>query len=274
MGVFRGLVDAIYPPECAWCQTPTAGMERLCEPCRLRFASDYYCCQTCAAPLPHVLPNERCSRCRQAKWRFSRVIALAPYRGKMRQAVILMKRKRFEPLRRAMADLLGEQLLQLVGTGQSDCELLAEDRTMSSVVPAAGHSDRCSTQPLLLPVPYYWSHHFSTAANTAELLAQGIAARTGWPIALRALGRNRKTSKQGLLTWAERKNNVRHAFSVRRLDAIVGQRLWLIDDVMTSGATVGELASLLLKSGAREVNVAVVARGTGVRESAPSPLPS
>lgn len=234
-------LDLIYPPECAWCQAPCELTERLCDGCRARFVSGYYRCHKCAAPLPQVLPNHDCARCRQARWRFSRVITLATYRGDMRRAIISMKRNRFEPLRRAMADLLGQQLL-------------LEPK----------HTDAL---PLLIPVPYHWSHAFSSSANTAELLAQGIAITSGWPIAQRIVRRMRKTSKQGLLSWAERKTNVRHAFSVKSPDGIRGRQVWLVDDVMTSGATAAELARLLLKSGAAQVNVAVVARGTGVRES-------
>lgn len=236
------LLDLVYPPECAWCQAPIELTQRLCESCRARFVSDYYRCRKCAAPLPQVLPNHDCSRCRQDKWRFTRVVTLATYRGDMRRAVIMMKRKRFEPLRRAMADLLGRQLL---------CE----------------YSPTPPLLPLLIPVPYHWSHAFSTSANTAELLAQGIAATCGWSVAQRVVRRTRKTSKQGLLSWAERKVNVRHAFAVQAPEYIQGRQVWLVDDVMTSGATVAELTRRLLKSGAAQVNVAVVARATGVRES-------
>ena len=245
---FGTLLDLLYPPECVWCQTPAELHQRLCAACTSRFSSDYYRCQKCAAPLPRVLPNADCSRCRAAKWRFTRVVALATYRGDMRRAVIMMKRRRFEALRRAMADLLVEQL------------------RMESVSP--------THPPLLIPVPYHWSHAFSTATNTAELLAQAIAARIGWPIDRTAVRRTRKTSKQGMLSWAERKVNVRHAFKVCATQRVAGRQIWLVDDVMTSGATTAELARQLLKAGAAVVNVAVVARGTGVRESTPLIDPS
>ena len=238
---FGMLLDLLYPPECVWCQTPADLNQRLCSTCNSRFLSNYYRCQKCAAPLPRVLPNADCSRCRSAKWRFTHVVALATYRGEMRRAVIMMKRSRFEPLRRAMAELLAEQLRS---------EPTLPDHP-----------------PLLIPVPYHWSHAFSTATNTAELLAQGIAARIGWPIDRSAVRRSRKTSKQGMLSWAERKINVRHAFTVRAPARVRGHQVWLVDDVMTSGATTAELARQLLRAGAAVVNVAVVARGTGVRES-------
>lgn len=238
---FALLLDLLYPPECVWCQSPTDLNQRLCATCSSRFLTRYYCCQKCAAPLPQVLPNKDCSRCRAAKWRFTHVVALATYRGEMRRAVIMMKRRRFEPLRRAMAGLLAEQLrLEPVSSAQP---------------------------PLLIPVPYHWSHAFSTATNTAELLAQGIAAKIGWPIDQSAVQRTRKTAKQGMLSWTERKTNVRRAFTIRAPARVRGRQIWLVDDVMTSGATSAELARQLLKAGAAVVNVAVVARGTGVRES-------
>ena len=57
--ICRGLVDLLYPPECAWCQVPSDVNERLCAACRQRFESDYYRCLTCAAPLPRVALSAR-----------------------------------------------------------------------------------------------------------------------------------------------------------------------------------------------------------------------
>lgn len=256
-----GFVDLLFPPQCAWCQQPTRISQRLCERCRQRFVSDYYRCQKCAAPLPTVLPNTQCVRCRAGKWRFTTVVTLATYRGDMRRAVIMMKRKRCEPLRRAMADLLGEKLLGEWLPAQATAEL-----NVASGPHVAGESPTAH-QPVLIPVPYHWSHGFSSAAGTAELLAQGIAAYTSWPVVRGAVRRVRKTAKQGVLTWAERKANVRKAFALNSDCAIRGRQVLLVDDVFTSGATAAELTRILLRGGAANVSIVVVARATGVRES-------
>ncbi len=249
-------IDLVYPPECAWCGDRIAKDQRLCSGCRGRFLSDYYRCQKCATPLPRVVPNTDCYRCRNANWRFSHVVTLAPYRGDMRRAVISIKKRRFELLRRAIGDLLGEVLL-----------------ADQSINPVLFHESRQSTTdsepPLLIPVPYHWSHHFSSAAATAESLARAIGHRTRWPVAIRAIQRMRRTSKQGLLTWTARAANVRNAFSIPSPAAIAARRVLLVDDVLTSGATAAELSRILMKAGAKSVAVVVAARATGVRDSEP-----
>lgn len=236
----EGFLGLLFPPQCVWCQLPVAPSQRFCLHCQRRFASDYYRCQKCAAPLPSVLPNADCVRCRDRRWRFEAVYTLAPYRGDMRRAVIMIKRKRYEPLRRGLAELLGDRLMGCFSA---------------------------SRPPTLVPVPYHWSHGFSTAADTAELIAWGIAAQTSWPVAPRAVRRVRKTAKQGVLTWAQRRGNVRRAFAIRRPSDIRGRHVIIVDDVFTSGATAAELARVLLRGGAAAVSVAVIARATGVRDS-------
>lgn len=260
-------VDLLFPPQCVWCQRPTRIGQRLCHSCRQRFLNDYYRCQKCAAPLPKVLPNNDCVLCRAGKWRFSTVVTLATYRGDMRRAVIMMKRKRFEPLRRAMADLLGEKLQQQwwpthrLNSSSGVEESSNADGSHAAATPAVANS------PVLVPVPYHWSHGFSSAADTAELLAHGIATQTTWPVVQGAVRRVRKTAKQGVLTWAERKANVHKAFALKSAQEIRGRQVLLVDDVFTSGATAAELTRILLRGGAAGVSIAVVARATGVRES-------
>jgi ComF family protein len=260
-----GLADLLFPPQCAWCHCPTRRHERLCAACRTRFVSSYYRCRKCASPLPPVLPNTDCVRCREGKWRFDSVITLAPYRGQMREAVIMMKRKRFEPLRRALAELLAEKLLNEFAIGGEH-----PDDPTPTEEPISDHPVRqasLSGPPVVVPVPYHWSHGFSSAADTASVLARGIAATTRWPLVTGAVRRQRKTSKQGVLSWADRASNVRRAFAIRLPALVEGRHVVLIDDVLTSGATAAELTRLLLSAGAVQVTVAVAARGTGVRES-------
>jgi len=268
--LWDGFADLLFPPQCVWCQVPTQRHQRLCPACRKRFVSNYYRCRKCATPLPSVLPNADCVRCRAGKWRFSSVITLAPYRGQMRQAVIMMKRKRFEPLRRAVAELLAEKLLQefFADTPILSPQLLATPVDVTPFETAAALAPASSSPlPILVPVPYHWTHGFSSAADTASVLARDIAAYTHWPLVTGAVRRQRKTAKQGLLSWSDRTRNVRRAFAMRAPQLVQGRQVLLVDDVLTSGATAAELTRLLLSAGALQVTVVVAARGTGVRES-------
>ncbi|MCA9127512.1 MAG: ComF family protein [Planctomycetales bacterium] len=185
------------------------------------------------------------------KWKFQRTIALGPYRGQLREAVILMKKSGAETLRNALGRLLGKQLRDLVNSRTT-----AEPRHVPD--------------PILVPVPNHWTHGLSRAANTAGSIAAAVASETGYPVADRAIRRIRKTSKQGMLAWTERAKNVRHAFQISNAKLLIERHVILVDDVLTSGATVGELARVLHRVGISSLDVAVVARGTGSRESSPA----
>jgi predicted amidophosphoribosyltransferase len=191
------------------------------------------------------LPNQQCFRCRDQTWKFSRVFTLGPYRGVLREAVIRCKKRRYEPLRYGIGGLLG----QVIRDG------LAEDDYPADL-----------PQPWLVPVPYHWTHSMDGAANTTASLAAAIGRHASLPVKTGLIARIRKTSKQGMLSWSERKANVRGAFAVRQARILIGRHVLLVDDVLTSGATAAELSSQMLKAGAARVSVVVVARATGTKE--------
>lgn len=228
----------LCPSECVWCERPTHFAERFCAECLQLFVSDYCRCKRCASPLPPVVPNDTCTRCVEAGWRFTAVVTLGPYRDDLREAVILMKKKPFELLRRAVGELMAEQLTSQFG----------------------------AESPVLISVPNHWTRTWFRSVCQASSLAQSVSMQTGWPLLHGVVRRSRKTSKQGMLSWTERTHNVRGAFTLRPTKQIVGRHVIVIDDVLTSGATANEIAKVLLKGGAGRVSVAVAARGTGARE--------
>jgi predicted amidophosphoribosyltransferase len=241
----RGQADylsrLVCPPECAWCQAPCPGGERFCQACREKLAGDYYCCQRCATPLPGVLPNASCFRCRSRRWKFSQVIALGPYRGRLREAVILSKKHSYESLRVGLAGLLAQRL--------------------ASQLRYAGDQP-----PILVPVPNHWTRIFAQTAATADSLAYAIGDELGWDVTAGIVRRIRRTAKQGMLAWSQREQNVRRAFQVIRRSTFAGRHICVVDDVLTSGATAAELARCLIHAGAQGVTIVVIARGTGARD--------
>ena len=242
----KSLAEFLFPPECVWCRKLVArGGGAICEECQGVLVGDYYRCRKCATPLPNVVPNDDCFRCREAKWRFDRVVTLGPYRAQLRDAVIRMKRPANELLRRVVAELMTQQLVQDLGE---------ESLTTGKVV--------------LLPVPNYWTHSFMGAADAAGSLATQVSKHTGLPCLTRMLRRIRKTDKQGMLSWSERAKNVRGAFEIADAEVVKGSHVIVVDDVLTSGATCAEIASRLKRAGAYQVTILVAARGTGAKESA------
>jgi ComF family protein len=113
---------------------------------------------------------------------------------------------------------------------------------------------------LLVPVPLHPRKRRERGFNQSELLAEAISARAGVPLVKDALVRRRETGTQTGLSAAARRANVRGAFAVRRRARIEGQRIVLLDDVYTTGATALACAQALLAAGAREVRLLTLAR--------------
>jgi ComF family protein len=113
---------------------------------------------------------------------------------------------------------------------------------------------------LLLPVPLHMKRLRQRGFNQAYLVNKKWAAQEGIPFDGFALSRSRWTEPQTTLARAERRKNVRGAFSLLHPDGVKGQRILLVDDVFTTGATVNECARVLMKGGARWVDVLTLAR--------------
>jgi ComF family protein len=115
---------------------------------------------------------------------------------------------------------------------------------------------------LVAPVPLHRWRLFRRRYNQAALLAKAVASAAGLACAPGLLVRVRATPSQGRLSRARRRLNVRGAFAVppARREAVEGRRVLLVDDVMTTGATVESAARCLTAAGARAVDVLTLAR--------------
>jgi ComF family protein len=131
------------------------------------------------------------------------------------------------------------------------------DLLLSRAVPALG----VAKWDLIVPVPLHSTRLREREFNQAERLARPLSAATGIPIETRLLRRVVPTETQTLLSRPERLANVRRAFAMRPGKSLDGQRIVLIDDVFTTGATTSACAKVLRAAGAGEVCVWTVARG-------------
>lgn len=114
----------------------------------------------------------------------------------------------------------------------------------------------------LVPVPLHWRRLWARRFNQSAALAKVVSSWSGVPVVPAALRRIRSTRQQVGLRMSERALNVQGAFRVpeEARAAVAGQRLVLVDDVLTSGATIDACARALLRAGAAEVDVLVFAR--------------
>jgi ComF family protein len=127
---------------------------------------------------------------------------------------------------------------------------------------AAAGADLIAASDAILPVPLHWRRLFARRYNQAEVLATALGRATGLPVLPDAVRRRRATPSQGHLTRAQRGRNVAGAFAVpaKRRHLVAGRKLLLVDDVMTTGSTIGAVCRTLRRAGAGELRVLVLAR--------------
>jgi ComF family protein len=115
---------------------------------------------------------------------------------------------------------------------------------------------------MLIPVPLHWRRGFGRRYNQSGLLAREIARQSGVAVNGEALGRVRATEQQVGLSRTQRASNVQGAFQVAaaRQAEVQDRHVVLVDDVLTSGATVDACARALLRARAASVDVLVFAR--------------
>ncbi len=111
----------------------------------------------------------------------------------------------------------------------------------------------------LIPVPLHPSRQRERGYNQSKILGQGISERTALPLLDRALLRKKNTRDQTDLSPEEREKNVKDAFEVRDKSVLKGKGVLLVDDVMTTGATLRECSRVLKKAGARIIIGATLA---------------
>ncbi len=127
---------------------------------------------------------------------------------------------------------------------------------------ARAGSELLADADLLAPVPLHWRRAFSRRFNQSGALAAAVSRISGVPMAPLALARLKPTRQQVGLSRSERAKNVQGAFQVlpAQKASVAGRRIILVDDVLTSGATVEACARALLRAGAADVDVLVFAR--------------
>jgi ComF family protein len=229
----RAVVDTVLPPRCLSCGATVDEVDALCGPCWTAigfFAPPW--CAVCGVPFPHPMGDGAvCADCARQRPSWDRARAVLRYDKHSRRLVLMLKH--------------GDQTHLAGAFGRW------MHRTGGEVLAGAD---------LLVPVPLHWTRLVGRRFNQAALLANAIRGAGGPPVGADWLVRRRRTPSQGLMGPAARARNVRGAFALRRGRSVAGRRIVLIDDVLTTGATVEECARVLRRAGAESVGVLVLAR--------------
>lgn len=253
--LLRNFMDAVlavvFPTQCSLCGNELASDSRgrVCHACwdTLR-PWDGPLCARCGLPFVSAHAADavepRCGDCLAEVPAFDGARSYGLYTGKLRQAVLRVKFSSDERLGRHLGGLLA----------------FPWDRLAHSWM---------ARSPLIAPVPLHRLRRKERGFNQSELLAEGLirtlakrdpAAKV--TIARSLLVRRRPTSPQTGLSVSARRENLRGAFEVERPDLIRGRDIVLVDDVMTTGATLSECARALKRAGVASVWGLTVARAT------------
>ncbi len=253
--LLRELIDStlavVFPTQCCLCKSElqSDGRLRICRTCwsGLRPWNGAVCAR-CGLPAgsPHALDSVtvQCADCRLDVPRFEAARSFGLYRESLRKAIVRLKFGRDERLGIRLGELLAFPWAQI----QRGQEFGA---------------------PVILPIPLHPSRRRERGYNQSELLATGLMRtlkrhRAGAPSQVRSdvLCRKRATLPQTGLSVAARRENVRGVFEVMNPSAIRDRLIVVIDDVMTTGATVSAAARALRRAGSAQVLAITLARAT------------
>lgn len=115
---------------------------------------------------------------------------------------------------------------------------------------------------MIIPVPLHRSKLVRRGFNQSDAIANGISKVTGWPVRPELVVRRRKTTSQTKKSKVERWKNMQSVYRLTETGAVSDQTILVVDDVLTTGATIGELVTALTQSGARSIYIVTLAAGT------------
>jgi ComF family protein len=231
----NGLLGLLFPAHCAGCGRRVEANLDFCGDCEegMPFLRDPLC-QKCSHPFPGTQAVPECPNCHEAGFAFEFAVSVVQSRKVVREMIHRVKYGREIWLTRPLAGLLRRGL---------------DD-----------HRLRGFSIDALMPVPLHPLRLREREFNQAALLAAHLSRVSGLPVC-DALQRLRYTGTQTALDRRGRRQNLRNAFSLRQNADVSDLNLLLIDDVLTTGATLDACAAALLEGGAASVRALTLARG-------------
>ncbi|MGD9639356.1 MAG: double zinc ribbon domain-containing protein [Alphaproteobacteria bacterium] len=229
--------DAVLPHRCLACGEIVSSGGFVCQNCfdKINFISSA-CCQICGTPFDYTEDaNLTCPRCLQHKPEFDAAKAVFLYDGVGRDLIRAFKYSDRTEACNYFAKLM-------VNAGR---KFFAEEEFKPDYI---------------VPVPIHYKRLLARKYNQSALLARAIALNTGQKVCYDALIRTRNTKPQANFFQKERFKNVKGVFNVNKLEIVKDKKILLIDDVLTTGATVSECAKAMKEQGASKVYVLALAR--------------
>jgi ComF family protein len=225
---------ALFPPTCLVCGAPGMKQWDLCEPCYRSLPSNTPACSVCGIPLPAESSSEIvCGHCLQHPPPYQRCFAIWRYEPPVDYFVLRLKFNKDLVFARLMAQLLADRL--------------------SEIYQIQGNKPEA-----IIPVPLHAKRLRERGFNQAVEIAKVISRTLQIPLDISSCCRTKMTLPQAELPAAERKKNVKNAFLYN--PSTPYQRVAVVDDVMTTGHTIHELAKTILRKRHTMIDVWICAR--------------
>ncbi len=224
------VIEQLLPAQCLLCRLPSNN-KLICRHCQKALLEERPCCAHCGLTLPET--QAFCGDCLKKAHLFTQLHALADYQQPYSRLIKNFKYKK---------QLLNGELLAL---------LLIKSLTRTST------RQQISKVDYLLPVPLHQHKLQQRGFNQAQLLAQQLSRQLNLPLLQDTVQRHKHTAAQEGLSAAARKSNLSNAFrlSPQQKAKLSGAYIVIIDDVVTTGATVNSLCRILLQAGVKRVDV-------------------
>ena len=237
MQIWEQILNSFLPPRCLHCGKVLKENTGLCKHCieEIHFITEPYCYK-CGHPFEFLEAKKGkllCGHCLKGR------------RGPFR-----LSRSAF-----AYDDVSKDLILSFKFHDKTEnAKLLAQ------MMYVAGEDIFKEGVDVIMPVPLHYTRLLRRRYNQSALLGRELSELSGIECDNLTLVRHKKTRPQVELSGLERQRNVRDVFSIKREDKVKGKRVLLIDDVLTTGATLRECGKCLKKAGAKSVDTLTVGR--------------
>jgi ComF family protein len=229
--MLNSFLNILFPETCPVCKNPAKDHRTapICIDC-WRTLSPYEgpMCRRCGTPLISDV-STICGECLAHEPAFSYARSFGLYEGVLKRAISLLKFYGIKRLSRPLSDVM-----------------------LKMKIPEAD---------VVIPVPLHEKRLRKREFNQSALIAKYLASSMGLRVMLNSLVKVRDTMPQVGLSSQARKKNIKGAFAVENDSLITGKDIVLVDDVVTTGATVRECSKVLKKAGARNIYVITLAHG-------------
>ena len=221
------VLEILFPGRCPLCRRVLMGKEKyVCADCRgkVPFIKDPYCLR-CGRPIRDE-SEEYCPQCRKGIWHFDEGRCALRYEGALRDALLDMKFRNHREYIPFFAAAMAKRNRDFLERRKFD---------------------------MIVPVPLHPRKKAERGFDQCALIGRELSAQTGIPLRCDILKRVRYTNPQKTLNARERSINLEGAFALNEGTLPPGARVLLIDDILTTGATLNECSRVLKKGGAGEV---------------------